>query len=92
MMINPDFVNPILTISNALNGYNIPHTLNVIWDGLQIRFPWNQGDIVCHSGAYGHQVSKVESMGFPWDDGDVSCLTVGDAIEDVVALWHKVEG
>lgn len=46
MMINPEYAKPILTLSNSLNKRNIPHTVNVIWDGLQIRFSWNDGDII----------------------------------------------
>lgn len=88
MMINPDFVNPILTIANVLTERNIPHSINVIYDGLQIRFPWNYGDLVCHSGSYGHDCGKVESMGCPWDEDDVSCISVDEAIE-FIANWHK---
>lgn len=87
MMINPDFANPILTLSNQLTEYNIPHTLNVIWDGLQIRFPWNNGDLVCHSGSYGHQHGAVESMGCPWDDEDVSCIDVDSAFTRI-CIWY----
>lgn len=87
MMINPDFANPILTLSNQLTERNIPHTLNVIWDGLQIRFPWNDGDLVCHSGSYGHAYGAVESMGCPWDDEDVSCINIEDAL-DRITEWY----
>ena len=87
MMINPDFANPILTLSNALSVRNIPHTLNVIWDGLQIRFPWNGGDIVCHNGSYGHNFGNVESMGCPWDGEDVSCISPEEAL-DYIVKWY----
>ena len=86
MMINPEYAKPILTLSNSLNKRNIPHTVNVNWDGLQIRFPWNSGDFICHSGSYGHEFGAVESMGCPWDEDDVTCLTVDDA-EKLIAEW-----
>ena len=89
MMINPDFANPILTISNALSERRIPHTLNVIWDGLQIRFPWSNGDLVCHYGSYGHDCGNVESMDCPWDYGDVSCISVEDAINRITKWYAK---
>ena len=91
MMINPDFANPILTLSNQLTERNIPHTLNVIWDGLQIRFPWNDGDLVCHSGSYGSQCGAVESLGCPWDNGDVSCLDIDEAL-DLITEWYTENG
>lgn len=87
MMINPDFANPILTLSNQLTVRNISHTLNVIWDGLQIRFPWNNGDLVCHSGSYGHNFGNLESMGCPWDDEDVSCISPKEAL-DYIVKWY----
>ena len=87
MMINPAFADPILTIANALTERNIPHTINVIWDGLQVRFPWNCGDLVCHSGSYGHDHGNIESMGCPWDGDDVSCICVDEAINRI-ANWY----
>ena len=87
MMINSKYATPILTLSNALSERNIPHTLNVIWDGLQIRFPWNYGDLVCHSGSYGHDCDNLESMGCPWDDEDVSCICVEEAI-NLITEWY----
>ena len=85
MMINPEYTKPILTLANELSQRNVPHTINVIWDGLQIRFPWNGGDLVCHSGSYCHEYGQVESMGCPWDGEDVS---VHDP-EEVIVLIEK---
>jgi hypothetical protein len=87
MMINPAYATAILTLANALTEHNVPHTLNVIWDGLQIRFPWNPGDIICHSGSYGHEYGDVESMGCPWDEGDVSCMNLDDMLEGILR-WY----
>jgi len=88
MMINPDFANTILTLSNKLSAHNIPHTLNVIQDGLQIRFPWNSGDIICHHYSHGHNDGKVESMGCPWDNFSVSCLDIEDALNCII-VWYS---
>lgn len=91
MMINPEYAKPILTLSNQLTECEIPHTVNVIWDGLQIRFPWNDGDLVCHSGSYGHDYGAVESMGCPWDDEDVSCISIEDALDRICDWYAKNE-
>lgn len=88
MMINPDYAKPILALANLCSSEKIPHTINPIHDGLQIRFPWNDGDFVCHFFSYGHDYGNVESMGCPWDKGDVSCLSVEDAIMKLVS-WYR---
>lgn len=91
MQIHPKYAVPILTLANALSERCIPFTLNVIWDGLQIQFPWNDGDIVCHSGSYGHDDGNVESMGCLWDEDDVTCLNLDEAIDDI-EKWYAELG
>lgn len=53
-------------------------TVEKCWDGY--KFTWFflgwDGDVIIHSGSYGHEVGWVESMNFPWDEGDVSSLPV----------------
>lgn len=90
MLIHPNYANPILTLANALSKRSIPFTLNVAWEGLQIRFPWNNGDLVCHAGSYGHEMGKLESMGCPWDGIDVSCLSVDEAISRIERWYGEV--
>jgi hypothetical protein len=92
MMINPIFAKPILTLSNELTEHNIPNTINVMWDGLQIRFPWNNGDIICHSGSYGHDEGMVESMGCPWDDEDVSVIEIEEALKHIIKWYAEIKG
>lgn len=89
MMINPTYAARILDIANALIERNIPCTINTIWDGLQIRFPWNNGDIVCHNFSLGHDLGAVESYHCPWDDDDeeVSSIRPDDAIS-YIANWY----
>ena len=80
----------ICAIAEACNDNNIPYSVNKIWDGWQIRFPWCEGDIACHGGTYGHANGMVESYCFPWDEGDVSILSVQEAIEKVVNYYKEV--
>ena len=91
MMINPKYAKPILALSNLLTEYGIPHTLNVNWDGLQIRFPWNHGDLICHSGSYEHDKGMLESMACPWDDEDVSTISVDDAFIGICKWYAEDE-
>ena len=88
MMINPDYAKPILALANLCTSEKIPHIISPIHDGLQIRFPWNNGDFVCHFFSYGHEFGDVESYNCPWDNGDVSRLTVEDAIVNLVS-WYR---
>ncbi len=90
MMINPKYAKPILKLANALvETKAVPLTIVTLWDGLQLRFPWTKGDVVCHSGSYGHEYGYVESMGFPWDEGDVSCLSVEDMAQAIYEYWKE---
>ena len=88
MMINPDYAKPILALANLCSSKKIPHTINPIHDGLQIRFPWNDGDFVCHHFSYGHEYGNVESMECPWDGDGFSCLSVEDAIVKLDS-WYR---
>ena len=89
--INPNYANVILNLSNRFTDYGIRHTVNVNWDGLQIRFPWTNGDIICHSGSYGHDAGMVESYCFPWDEDDVSCLSADKAFDLICNLAAQLE-
>lgn len=89
MMINPEYAKPILELANLCTKKDIPFTLNVIWDGLQIRFPWHPGDMACHAGTYGHTDGCVESYQFPWDNGDVSVLEPEVAVELLFDLYNE---
>ena len=91
MMIDPKYAQPILTLANALSERGIPCSINIAWEGLQIRFPWNDGDLVCHLGSYGSAVGDVESMGCPWDEDDVTRLTTNEALEKI-SEWYRERG
>lgn len=55
-------------IADILRKNNIPYRFENTDLGLQLRFDWCDGDVVCHEGTS----HMPESMGFPWDDGDVT--------------------
>lgn len=90
MMINPKYANPIFVLANLLSERNVPYSLNPCWDGLQMRFQWSKGDIICHSGSYNSDDNFVESMGCPWDEDDVSCLSIEEAYLNIVDWYQKV--
>lgn len=89
MMINPEYAKPILEVANNLSEASIPFTINVLWDGLQIRFPWCDGDIICHSGSFEHERGYVETYCFPWDEGDVSILSTSEVIIEIINYYHN---
>lgn len=90
--IKLEYIIPITTIAQELENNNIPYTCLQLWDGLQIRFPWHDGDIACHGGTYGHEIGHVESYCFPWDNPDCTELTVDEAIELLTDFYKKYEG
>ena len=93
MTLNTEYANNILAIANELAEHKIPHTIHPLYNGLQMRFPWTKGDIVCHGFSYGCNHHCVESYNFPWDkeheDDDVTCLTIEDALLKIVELYMK---
>ena len=91
MNTNPIYAMPILVLSSCLEEMGIPHTTNPLWDGYQIRFPWCNGDMVCHNFSYGHSAGHVESYCFPWDEGDVTELTISEAFVKVVDYYNSKE-
>ena len=91
-MINPAYAKPIIDLANLCTEDNIPCTINTIYDGFQIRFPWNNGDMVCHGFSYGHAEGYVESYGCPWDEGDVTCLSVTEAYINIACWYKETEG
>lgn len=93
MTLNTEYVNNILAIANALSERKIPYTIHPLYDGLQLRFPWTKGDIVCHGFSYGCNHRCVESYNFPWDKedefDDVTCLALDDAFNKIAELYTE---
>ena len=90
-MINPIYATPILNLSALLNSQGIPHSVKPLHDGLQIRFPWCDGDFICSKYSYGSNHGDVESMGFDWDCDDVSQLSVEKAFSLVSELYNTIK-
>lgn len=84
------YENAINTVIGLLIQHNVPFTVHSIWDGLQLRFPWCDGDVACHKGTYGANHGMVETYELPWDDGDVTMLTPEAAAYRLIAA-HKGE-
>lgn len=72
--------------------WNIPFTTENLWGGKQMRFPWCEGDIVCHEGSYGGERGLFETMGFEEDGDDVrGYLTKAQAFETILHAWNNRE-
>lgn len=80
----------ITFITLILGFLKIPYTVNELWDGWQIRFPWCEGDVAAHRGTYGAANGKVESYQFPWDDDDVTVLTPREAAIKIIAYFNEI--
>lgn len=79
----------ILYIASILLAKAVPFTINDIFDGMQLRFPWTHGDIACHYFTYGAASGAVESYCFPWDEGDVTVLTPDEAAEKIIEYFEQ---
>lgn len=77
----------IAAMSNKLDSFHVPHSVNDCWDGAQIRFPWCEGDVAINSVTNFNQEYYVETYRFPWDEDDVSIFTPNEAIEKIVTLY-----
>lgn len=76
-MLNITAIKSIDTLSSILAKLTVPHTLNSALDGMQLRFPWADGDVIAHSYSIGWENGMVESYRFPWDKkGDYDDITV----------------
>lgn len=90
MNINPEYAYVILTLANYLIERNIPLRIVTLYDGLQIRFPWSDGDLICHQYSYGADDGCVESFGCPWDEDDVTRLTIDEAVEKISEWYGRI--
>lgn len=76
-------------LSQLLKNAGVPHTCNPCYDGLQICFPWHDGDVAAHSGTFGVADAMVESFEFPWDDGDVTMAEPEDMAQRIILLYYS---
>ena len=75
-------------IARFCDKVNIPYSLNSLFDGLQICFPWTQGDIACHSGTTRPFIC-VESFRFPWDGDDITVESPSKMCVRLLKHWHE---
>ena len=73
----------------ALVRDEVPFYIVPAFDGYQLRFPWTDGDVICHSGSYGHHGGFVETYHFPWDGDDVSMLDGWQTGEMISAYFKR---
>ena len=87
------FTNKYVEAINAVIAYlipaGIPFTVNPIFEGMQVRFPWHEGDVACHAGTYCSDCGCVESYQFPWDDGDVTVAKPEHMAAKIIQLYQK---
>lgn len=83
------FVESAMMFSGLLIGLKVPFSIDCLHDGFQWRFPWCDGDVIIHSGSYGHYIGYLESMNFPWDEDDVSVESINDMAEKI---YHYYKG
>lgn len=74
-------------ITNQLSALNIPYSVRRIYEGYQIIFSWDIGDIACHEGTYHSDIGLVETFKFPWDNGDISILSPIEATIKIIAHY-----
>lgn len=83
-----DFFAATSLFSRSLMIHNIPHTIEPLFNGYKITFPWCKGDAIIHSYSYGHEEGLFETMGFPWDGEDVTGgLTRRELTNRIVSLF-----
>ena len=80
----PNYAESIIIIAALLDKNEVPYSINKIWEGWQLRFPWTRGDVACHAHTYGNTTGHVETYEFPWDEGDVSMLKPEAAAEKII--------
>lgn len=84
-----DYTTEMEKLDRLLTAAGIPHTMEPMWDGLQIRIYADEemtnelDDAVCHSGSYGHYDGLLETNLL----GDCSGW---ETAEDVFSGWLKM--
>lgn len=72
--------------------WDIPYKAAKLHGGMSLRFPWCEGDVICHPGSYGGAMGLFETMGFEEDCGDVrGRLTKAQAFETILHAWNNRE-
>ena len=87
-----NYIDIIACMKEILDIYQIPCTMNELYEGAQLRFPWTDGGIAMHHSTYGAAKGHVESYQFPWDEGDVTELTPIEALKNIIVYYNNKEG
>ena len=75
-------------IASILRKNNIPYRFENGILGLQLRFDWSKGDVVCHEGT----CHMPESYHFPWDGDDVTRDTPEGMASRIIAHYRGIKG
>ena len=89
--MNPVHAQAVLSIIIRLYDAGIPYQPLSLYEGWQLRFPWDEGDVACHAGTYGNAAGMVETYQFPWDNGDVSALTPEECAGRIIAYYNEIK-
>lgn len=90
----------IKKITDLLVERNIPFTLAKIYNyGDAVKFPWSDGDVVCHHGSYGHKLGLYEICGRNLmtkeelaKDSVKGCLTLESVLSRIEGAYSKIKG
>lgn len=86
-MFTNKYVDAINAVIASLILEGVPFTVNPALEGMQLRFPWHEGDVACHAGTYGSDGGMVESYQFPWDEDDVTMLEPTEMAARIIKLY-----
>lgn len=89
MIVINKYQRVICEVADMLDAAGIPCTVNDLFDGAQVRFPWHEGDIACHNGTYNADDGLVESWELPWDEGSVTTMMPEEAVARVIELYGQ---
>lgn len=84
-----EYINPILDLALILRAAKVPFTFHTLYEGAQLRFPWCDGDVICHEHSYGSDHGAVETYQFPWDEGDVSVMSPSQAGAGIITHYNE---
>lgn len=89
--MNPIHLRSAFTLVSLLYNANVPYEFRLLYEGWQLRFSWDEGDVACHNGTYGNAAGLVETYQFPWDNGDVSMLTPEECAERIITYYNEIK-
>lgn len=78
-------------LCSLLDKVGIPHNApEDLAGGKSLRFPWTEGDVICHPYSYGGVFGRFETMNFTADNDDVSgWLHPLKALEIILHEWNE---